>query len=124
MNRPVLVTSPDRVGDIRDIPAWPTGVPGLVVAQIPRESDRCVGAWSVLHARSGSRLPYCLPDPEAALGLALAVGPFADWQQPGQAVRPALKTRAYLAVIAVYKPWRCLHGNHPKVITHDNGVIA
>lgn len=124
MSRPVLVASPDRLGDTRDIRSWPTGVPGLVVAQIPPESERCIGLWSVLHARSGARLPYCLPDPEAALGLALAVRDAGDWQRPGQEVRAYMRTRAYNTAVAAYRPWRCKHGDHPRWITHDNGVIA
>jgi hypothetical protein len=121
---PLLVPASDAAGTVRDIAAWPTGVPGLVVARLPREARSCEGLWSVLHARSGSRAPYCLPDPEAALGLALALRDVTDWQQPGEAVREAMRAEAYQAVARAYRPWRCEHGYRPGAITQDNGVIA
>lgn len=124
MTGPVPVPATDRLGVVRDVTAWRTGVPGLVVAAIPPESDRCVGSWSVIHARSGSRLPYCFPDPEAALGLALAVGDVTDWQQPGQDVRAAMRTLRYTRAVTRYQSQKCRHGHQPRVITQDNGVIA
>ena len=111
---------------VRDVSAWLTGVPGLVIVGGGADAAMCPGAWSVLHARSGKRFPYCLPDPEGALSLAVAIGGVADWQQPGQAVRGIPATRAFLAATAVYEPWACSH--NPPVslasMAHDNGVIA
>lgn len=121
MTRPVQVPSP---GAPRDIPAWPTGVPGVVVAEIPPESSSCAGMWSVVHARSGLRLPYCLPDPEAALGLALAVADVTDWRLPGEDVRAALRTARYDRAVTPYQSLRHRHGVVPRVVTQDNGVIA
>ena len=121
---PIAVTVVESDGISRTLTTWPTGVPGLTVVQVPEESAACAGKWSVMHARSGMRLVYCLPDPEAALGLALALRDVADWQQPGQAVRAFMRRRPYVAAVLPYLPWRCKHGGTPGVITHDNGVIA
>jgi hypothetical protein len=127
MTGPVPIPSADSVGVVRDVTAWPTGVPGLVVAATPEYAAAvlvCLGSWSVVHARSGRRLPYCLPDPEAALGLALAARDVTDWQQPIEAVRPAFKTGAYLYAVAPYQSWRCRHESGPTAPVRDNGVIA
>lgn len=70
MRGPVVVPSAGSRGAVRDIAAWPTSVPGLAVAEMPRQ-HKCGGlAWCVIHARSGKRAPYCLPDPESALAFA------------------------------------------------------
>jgi hypothetical protein len=127
MTGTVLVPSANSTGTVvRDVTAWPTGVPGLVVVPSSAVAAICDGAWSVLHARTGKRLPYCLPDPEGALSLAITIGGVTDWRQPGQAVRDIPATPAFAAATAVYEPWRCSHGPaaSPDSMAHDNGVIA
>lgn len=120
-----MVPVPDDLGVLKNLQAWPTGVPGLVVAQVCHGAPTgCLGTWSVIHARSGKRPPYCLPDPEAALGLALVLRGVTDWQQPGETARRSMKTPAYRAAVAPYLPWRCRHGERAGPITQDNGVIA
>lgn len=122
---PVLVPAVGCDGVSLAITSWPTGVPGLTVAQMPEESYRCAGKWSVIHARSGMRLMYCLPDPEAALGLALALRDAGDWQQPGEDVRAFMNRSPYIAAVLPYLPWRCKHGTGWRPgLAHDNGVIA
>jgi hypothetical protein len=37
---------------------------------MPRQHKYGGLAWCVIHARSGKRAPYCLPDPESALAFA------------------------------------------------------
>jgi hypothetical protein len=127
MSGTVLVTATNKTGTIvRDVTAWLTGVPGLVVVRASEGTEMCGGAWSVLHARSGKRLPYCLPDPEGALSFAIAISDITDWRQPGPAVRDIPVTPAFHAAAAAYEPWHCSHGPTPTPasMAHDNGVIA
>jgi len=127
MTGPVLVPIADRSGVVLDVPGWPTGVPGLVIIEAPRgvaEPAVCDGSWSVVHARSGNRLSYCMPDPEGALGLALALRDVTDWQQPAGDVREALRAGARESAVAPFRLWRCVHKNGRGVSERDNGVIA
>jgi hypothetical protein len=119
MTGPVLMTAETAAG-VKEIEGWPTGVPGLLVAK----AAMCGGRWSVSHARSGTRFPFCLPDPEAALSLALALDGVADWRQPFEAVRAAQKTAAYRAAIVPYVPSVCRHAGGQTAHPRDNGVIA
>lgn len=76
-------------GGRRDVPAFPTPVPGVVIhAGIGPDA----GSWCVVHAASGAGV-LKLPDPEAALHAALCLGGLADWLLPGTALRalPGLK---------------------------------
>ena len=120
MNGPILVTSENRAGDVREVPAWPTGVPGLLVAA----PTPCDGWWGVAHARSGTRFPFCMPDPEGALGLAVALRDVGDWQGPPEAVERLLTTVAYRAAVRPYLSWRCKHKRSALGVMRDNGVIA
>jgi hypothetical protein len=124
----VRVSTRNSAGTVvKDVNAWLTGVPGLVIVQGGRGAAMCPGGWSVMHARSGKRLTFCLPDPEGALSLAVAIGGVTDWQRPGLAVRGIPMAPAFLAAAAPYEPWRCSH-NTPVSLSswtaHDNGVIA
>jgi hypothetical protein len=120
--RPVRVVAPSRLGD-RVIDCWPTGVPGLVVGQVPPGFHHG-GRWRVFHARSGGSLSYCLPDPEAALGLARAVAGVTDWQQPAEAVSAVVESGACLGPAAAYESARCLDHVPHRAGCNDNGVIA
>jgi hypothetical protein len=123
----VPVTSRNPAGTIvRDVNAWLTGVPGLVIVQGGKGAAMCAGAWSVMHARSGKRLTFCLPDPESALGFAIAIGGVTDWQRPGLVVKGIPMTPAFLDAAAAYEPWRCSHNTPVSLasMAHDNGVIA
>jgi len=127
MTGTVLVASANRTGTVvRDVTAWLTGVPGIVIVQASAVAAMCDGAWSVLHARTGKRFPYCFPDPELALDFAIAISEIADWRQPGPAVRGIPATPAFTAATDAHEPWRCSHGPvaTPASMTHDNGVIA
>ena len=127
MTGTVPVTATNSSGTVaRGVTAWLTGVPGLVIVRASTVAAMCDGAWSVLHARSGKRLPYCLPDPEAALSFAIAISDVTDWQQPGTAVRGIPATPAFLAATGPYEPWRCSHNPAASAssMAHDNGVIA
>jgi hypothetical protein len=68
-------------------------------------------------------LPYCLPDPEAARALAVALAVVLDWQETEIAVRYTLRSDAYRLAVARFGPWKCTHG-FPSRTPHDNGVIA
>lgn len=70
-------------GGRRDVPAFPTPVPGLV---IHAGLGSYAHAWVVVHAASGAMV-LRLPDPEAALHAALCLGGLADWLLPGTALR-------------------------------------
>ena len=120
---PVAVPVPDVNDVITEAAAWPTGVPGLVIGQIPLDAPDCGGSWLVMHARSGRRLPFCLPGPEAARALAGALAVVMNWQDTETAVRYAMRSDAYLLATARFSPWKCFHGA-PSTRPHDNGVIA
>lgn len=64
-----------------EVPAGPTPVPGLVVAQHGNRS-----AWDVVHVRSGLAI-LKLPDPGAAQDGAVRLGELADWLLPGSQLR-------------------------------------
>ena len=106
-----------------DVQAWPTGTPGLVVVRIPEGVH--AGRWRVGHARSGRALPYCLPDPEAALSLARALDGITDWQQLAPPIRAVMTGQPYKAAVERYRDVRCTHGRvDENAMLHDNGVIA
>jgi hypothetical protein len=66
----------------------PTPVPGLVVAEIPRNAPR----WAVIHEPSGLGVARA-DDPELALAVAIALGGILDWTQPASTLRahPAIE---------------------------------
>jgi hypothetical protein len=119
--KPVMVTSATKAGLVT-LPCYPTGVPGLLVRQTP-PGYRCAGKWRVIHARSGSALSWCLPDPEAALGAALAAADVTDWQQPIDVINAVAGTGAVVRALSAYTTARCLNHTHAHV-GNDNGVIA
>ena len=63
-----------QVGGLQEIDAFPTPVPGLVIAE---DTER-PGRWIVTHQRSGTCIAD-LPDPESALHVAVEFGPLGDW---------------------------------------------
>lgn len=119
--KPVTVKA--ATGRIREFAGWPTGVPGLLVAEL--KGIQCRGKWRVCHARSGTTFAYCLPDPEAALGLARALTDVADWRQVMTSLMPVLASARYMAAVEPYRAAYHLHAHATvKALEHDNGLIA
>ena len=117
------VTVKTSVGRIREFAGWPTGVPGLLAAEL--KDSRYTGRWRVCHARSGLTLSYCLPDPEAALGLARALAGVTDWQQIMTSLTAIFASGSYTAAVEPYRAAYHLHTGAPvDAFAHDNGLIA
>lgn len=71
--RTVRIIAAQRGGP-QEIEAFPTPVPGLVIAE---DAER-PGRWIVTHEQSGTCVAD-LPDPEGALHIAVKLGPLGDW---------------------------------------------
>lgn len=77
--RPVRVRLWLSAGARPEIDAYPTPVPGLVIHRTFGQPD---DIYTLTHAASGVALAAAMPSPEAALGLAVDLGPYADWTRP------------------------------------------
>lgn len=70
------VKIPDLDGTEYEAPAWPTPVPGLVIARVETESGK--ETFAVTHERSGLGLLWSA-SPENAMRMAVLLGEDLDW---------------------------------------------
>jgi hypothetical protein len=99
------------------VKAAPTPVPGLFVNQDPTYPDQ----WNVTHLATGCAVAK-LDDPEAALDIAVKLGPACDWTLPGSAIvapgllrqiRRVLRSEGLLPVAGTAVPRDLVAGMEP-----------